>query len=71
MSTSIFDLLKETKQAGTNIFTLQKELEQLKTDLQSRMSDLEKRTQELEKDVLYYDYDEGTQTLKVFGKKGE
>ncbi len=66
--TNISGLQKDVNQLKSEY---QKEMNQLKTELQNRIGELEKRAAQLEGNLLYYQYDEATNTLKLTGKKGE
>lgn len=66
--TNISGLQKDVNQLKAEY---QKEMNQLKTELQNRIGELEKRAAQLEGNLLYYQYDEATNTLKLTGKKGE
>lgn len=79
------DLSTKLIQAQTNLNNLEKRVSELEQALKQRIDSLEERADELkekakqleakaaslEGNILYYDYDQHSQTLNVYGKKGE
>ncbi|MBQ9991476.1 MAG: hypothetical protein IJP31_11155 [Lachnospiraceae bacterium] len=70
------DLSTKLIQARTDISNLEKRISELEkalkdrlADIESRASQMEEKTASIEGNALYYEYDQDTQTLKVYGKK--
>lgn len=58
-------------QTENTLVQLQNQIGELERLFGTRLEQLEKKTSSTEGNLLYYDYDQNTQTLNVYGKKGE
>lgn len=65
------DIHTQLAQAEISLIQLQNKIGELERLLNSKWEQLEKKISSTKGNILYFDYDQSTQTLNLYGKKGE